>query len=473
MSLSVHASTLLLALLLAALLRYTSAAGCHVDTAWLSKLAGRSNRDVRAILPAPYCLLLSDAAVQPGSGYFYALDVRNGSVAWRWPAVQLGSGQYALQLLPSARPDRLYAMAWYRAEQQAAAANNTLHTVVAALHSGNGTAMWQYKVSMPYPTNDLPSFAILQPAVLEPALGERLVLAVRDSSAPMASAGRVVALEGSTGRLLSTVNLTSVAVSTIEAVGEGRQGYFTVAPFDGAQPLLQLLQLLPDGLIDQIEPEAEVFVAEVLHSQPVLRYQSNSTGARMLVARDAASNELMWANSDAFLTDTTWGSNATYEHHSAAYQLLDDMPDVFLVLNTAYNTQLDAHNTTLVMQAAAYQLSTGKQLSHSPVLSLSNLAHLDANPTTWQFDDVLLLRGDTAWYTLSLPQLTLVQRGEYATSDAWVASNNWLVDADGSYVALSYRNDSMQGYPPQPTSNLTQARLWRADGGSHRHVRGE
>ena len=93
----------------------------------------------------------------------------------------------------------------------------------------------------------------------------------------------------------------------------------------------------------------------------------------------------------------------------------------------------------------AFQLSTGKQLSRSPLLTCAN-TYTAANPTTWQFDDVLLLRGDSVWYTLSLPQLMLVQQGQNASDDAAQRAHNWLVDADGSYVALDYSD--MHGYPP-------------------------
>ena len=70
--------TLLLFLLLS-LVCSASATSCHISTEWSTKVAGRSDRYVDAILPAPYCLLLSFAWLNAMSSH-YALNVTDGRV---------------------------------------------------------------------------------------------------------------------------------------------------------------------------------------------------------------------------------------------------------------------------------------------------------------------------------------------------------------------------------------------------------
>ena len=108
-------STLLFAaLLLSALLGCARAGGCHIAKPWSSSVPDRRWRHRERHAAAPYCLLLSSAEAYNDTlpSFHYALDVRDGSVAWRWPASQLNANQYALWLQPSARPERLYAIAW-------------------------------------------------------------------------------------------------------------------------------------------------------------------------------------------------------------------------------------------------------------------------------------------------------------------------------------------------------------------------
>ena len=126
-----------------ALLFRASAASCSIDREWASKVAFRSDRDVSAILPAPHCLLLSNTVEWVDVGFHYALDVRNGSMAWQWPAVPFDTSQVALQLRASTHPGRLYALVSYASEEQSPYTT----AVLAALHAGNGTAIWQYKLS--------------------------------------------------------------------------------------------------------------------------------------------------------------------------------------------------------------------------------------------------------------------------------------------------------------------------------------
>ena len=268
-----------------------------------------------------------------------------------------------------------------------------------------------------------------------------------------------MALDGSTGRLLSTLNLTNTSSDTLEAVGDGSDGYFTLTTFvtPRSSHTLQLYRLLPDGTLHQTSANATALVNAALHSQPALRHETTGN-CTQLVARDLASNDIEWSSGDAFLVGTDWGANATYIQLDTAYQRIDGMPGGFLVINTAYAANLPGNTTTVVAQAAIFQLSTGKQITRSPLLTFPRLNHTVSNPSTWQFDDVLLLRGDSVWYTLSLPQLMLVQQGHYATPDAWVASNNWLVDADGSYIALDYSSDDgLRGYPPYTSSSSASA----------------
>ena len=473
MSTSRTASILIYVIL--AVVSSTASASCHIAKEWTVEVTGRSGRDVSVILPAPYCLLLSDVWIN-GTGSHYALNVLNGSVAWQWPQQSYGDDLQAVQLLPSANPDRVYALVQY--ERWPQQKNDSICALLAALHSGNGTAIWQHELCFPHVYGVQPSFAVMQPPLSNQTRGERLVLAISTNDQyPVTNDGVAEVVDGNTGRLLTSTNVSDVLSGTLAPVGQGTEGYFTMVSLNDS-PTLILLRLMPDNSINQSSSVHSAMLTDaVLRSQPALRYENSTTNKStvLLVARDVATNERAWSSSDAFLVGRNWGSNGTFAHFSTAYQLVDALPDLFMILNTAYDGE-DGSNVTVVAQAGVYQLSTGKEVSRSPLLAFDDLNHAGANPNTWQFDDILLLRADTVWYMLQLPLLRPVGSGHYVAPDAWLHNNNWLVDPDGSYVALVYQSEQVHGYPPQLNDNKVQPDSHSADeqlsaAMQHRHAK--
>ena len=342
--------------------------------------------------------------------------------------------------------------------------------------------MWQHELVNEHDPASLPSFAVLQPPALQPALGERLVMAASYSYRPRVLDVVVVVLDGSTGRPLSSYNLTDLDSDSIAPLGDGSDGYFTVQwPESGADTPVNLFRLLPDGSVVNATSAANATELlrdpRLLSSQYVLGWGEDPiTGQSELQARDVPSGKVRWTSDDAFLVGLRWGSNDTYWSGGTTYQLLDGMRDAFLVLNRVYDSTAPGlptvNGTTVLAQAGLYALSSGKQLARSPLLTLPHEHHTGDNPSTQQFGDMLVLRGDTSWFTLQLPQLTLVRQGVYATPDAWRDANNWLVDADGSYVALSHLTDGVRGHPPVAHNHTSvQQRLARAM--QRRHMRHE
>ena len=430
-------------------------------------MTGRSDRYVDAILPAPYCLLLSIAWVD-GMSFHYALNVTDGSVAWQWPLAPLGDMTQAVQLLPSADPDRVYALASFNL--YSGQTNEYTCGVLAALHSGNGTAIWQIQLCFHPSAGVEPAFTILQPPPSNSTQGERLLLALSSIIAPYTDDGVITLLDGHTGNPLWSTSLSNASSGTLDAVGDGSSGYFTL--LTTLWPTRQqLYRLVPDRTISA--PRDTLALTDVvLRSQPALRYENSSTNSTLLVARDVASDKQVWASTDTFLIGADWTpADDTFTHFSTAYELVDTAPELFIVINTAYYD--NSVNITVVAQAGVYQLADGKEVSRSPLLMYKGLDKWWDNPTTWQFGDTLLLRGDTVWYTLQLPSLQLVGAGQYATPDASVRSNNWLVDPDGSYVALLYHdNAAVAGYP-SVVNNQQESAGKQSDGGvQHRHMRG-
>ena len=171
----------------------------------------------------------------------------------------------------------------------------------------------------------------------------------------------------------------------------------------------QLLQLTAENQLRNVTSESLTLKDAVLRSEPALRY-NDQVYPTQLEAHRVADDELVWSDDDVFVLGTGW-TNETWDHYSISFQLIDALPDSFIVLNSAYNDSHGTDNTTVVAQAGVYQLSTGEEVSRSPLLAFTHLHHPDSNPSTWQFDDILLLRGDTVWYTLQLPSLQLVRRG--------------------------------------------------------------
>ena len=437
-------SSCLFILVILAVVSSTTFASCHISKEWSSDIVGRSQLDVSAILPAPYCLLLSDR--EDGTNYHYALRVENGSMAWQWPAYWFVDTQMrAAQLAVSVDPDRVYALVTYERWPQL---NTSTCGTLAALHSGNGTVIWQHELCMV--NGEQPGFAVMQPPLSNTTQGERLVLVITSNNQyPVINDGVAEVLDGNTGRLLSSSNVSDGYSLTIVPVGQGREGYFTVRSFGDLTPVLH--RLMPDNSINQSSSFYSAMLTDaVLRSEPALLHENSTTNKStvLLVARDVATDEQVWSSSDEFLVGRNWGTNGTFTHFSTVYQLVDALPELFIIINAAYNGD-DHGDVKVVAQAGVYQLSTGKEVSRSALLVFDHLYHPESNPTTWQFDDMLLLRGDTVWYTLQLPLLRLVGSGHYATHNASQLSNNWLVDPDGSYVALPYGiTNDVYGYPP-------------------------
>ena len=465
-----HSPALLLLLFLSVFVYSASAASCHIPKAWSTNVVGRSDRYVPAILPAPYCQLLSYSWVN-GTSYHYALRVRDGSVAWQWPRAPIGDMTQAVQLRPSSSPDRVYALVSW--ERDVMRVNSSVCSLLAALHSSDGSVIWAYELCFPEAAGVGPAFTVLQSAHSNSTDGERIVLTIGSSALDLGTDYMLAhVLNATTGRLLSTANLTNLVDWTIQPVGKGEDGYFTIDLLTNAttqRGLPQLFQLTADNRVTNISSTSVALLHAVLQSQPALRLDDPKYPTQ-LEAHDVASDALVWANEDSFLIGTDWGTNETFTHYSTSYQLSDTTPSLFIVLNTAYH-KIDNNNQTVIAQVGIYQLSSGKQVSLSPLLSFDHLYHPDANPTTWQFGDILLLRGDTVWYTLQLPSLEVVKQGQYATSDASLRSNNWLVDPDGSYVALLYGDtDEVRGYPPSMSDKVELARAHPAET-QHRHVK--
>ena len=466
-------------LVLAVLVCCTSAApsNCHIAQQWSLHIADRSVVDVSAILPAPYCLLLSDY-VQNSGDYYYALDVRNGSVAWQWPAEPYHDIQQVKGLQPSSHPERVYAAVSYVKNENTL--NESMCLVVAALHSGNGSAIWQHELCFHTAIGVVPTFIVMQPPPAHPTLGERLLLALSSNYLQIDHRDGVVeAIDGNTGAHLSSANLTNALDWSIQPVGHGEDGFFTFKDINDLETV-QLLQLLSNNTINQTANFSTPLTNAVLNSQPALQWEMTTTNERVLIARDVVSDKRVWSSNDSFLTGEEWGTNGTFTHDFTAYILVDSMPHVFLALNAAHNDNpnrnaVDGFNRTVVAQIGCYELASGKQVSRSPLLTFEHLGHVVSNPTTWQFDNILLLRGDTVWYTLELPSLKAAKSGHYVTDDAWQGSNNWLVDTDGSYVALVYQSDEIVGYPPYVSSGVEAGSEQQqpAGVGRRRHTRGQ
>jgi len=156
-------------LLLASLVCSTSAAAsCHIPKQWSTSVAGRSDR-----------LLVSELWLNDTSyptSFHYALRVKDGSVAWQWPTAPLGDMTQAVQLLPSASPERVYALASY--ERDAMQANGSVCAVMVALHSSNGQVEWQYDLCLPQVAGVGPAFTILPSPQPHSTAGERILLSI-------------------------------------------------------------------------------------------------------------------------------------------------------------------------------------------------------------------------------------------------------------------------------------------------------
>ena len=420
-----------------------ASAGCRISNRWSLDVEGRGTRDVYSILPAPYCLLLSDLW-QNGTGAFYALDVVAGRAAWQWPNTTVNNTlsvmQQVVDLQPStASSERVYGLVTFMTSEggdgQACAA-------FAALRTRDGTILYNR-------TFCFPSYMATASVVVIPPIKsrpERLVLVVGGYTVD--SYALVHVMNAASGRLLSTANVSAVLTYETQSVHKGRQGYFTINTAPLQTPQLYLLG--DDNHVHLVTNNPRALIGAVLRSQPALQYD-NPNQPSQLLASDVRTDKQVWSSKDPFLVGAQWGRNETFSHFSTTYQLLDSDPGRFLVLNCAYD-----HNKTVVAAVGLHALSDGQEVARSAVFTFSHLYHAWANPTTWEFDDILLLRGDTVWYTLQLPSLKLVQQGHYATEDASLQSNNWVVDADGSYVALMY-GDNTRITATLPTSTTHQS----------------
>ena len=472
MSRSSLTAALLVALCLSALVCRSSAVSCPISEQWSTLVPNVTSSIVPAILPAPHCLLVSDAMGSPGSpgspfyGYYYALDVRSGSLLWQWPT-EHAPLTIAQQLGRSAHAERVYAL--LRAFGYPDPRNGTATATLAALH-GNGTLLWQRDMNAGCQGYVVTSFAIMQPPVLYPALGERIVLAAGCDS----GGGEAVALDGSTGRLLSTFTVEQSWADSLTTVGDGREGYFTTQPL-GSPYDLRLYRLLPDGTVVNVtQDQSQLLALAQLFDQPAVRHENKSSSSgsveRLVVARDVASGKPWWSSNDSFLVGTDWGTQGTFEHTWTHFYPLDDMPDLFLVVNTAYDTAQDDHNNTIVAQAGVYRLSSGVQLSLSPVVVYTGEYLTWPWPQPRQYGDVVVLDMVTGWYALQLPALALIGQAPWPLSplEQWTA--NWLVDVDGSYIAIDYRGSNVTGSPPVNQSEPVARRRLKQNA-QHRHVR--
>ena len=414
-----------------------ASAGCRIPKPWSLDVEGRGTRDVYGVLAPPHCLLLSDLW-QNGIGAFYALDVVSGRVAWQWPNTtangSLGVFQQAVDLQPSLdSSDRLYALATYSTAE--GTAGDTCAALV-ALHPATGSPLYTRTFCFPSP---MATARIVVTPPVDTHHPERIALAI--GGYQLDSYTLIHVLDAASGRVLSTTNVSDVLTYEVAPVNRGRGGYFTTLTAAGQQS--QLWQVGVDDRVHLVSPIPRALIGAALRSQPALRCD-NPDHPSQLLAANVSTDAQVWASRDPFLVGTDWGRNATYAHYATAYELVESEPDRFLVLNDAFDM-----DRTVTAAVGLYSLSTGQAIARSTELTFPRLSHPEANPSTWQFGDVLLLRGDTVWYTLQMPSLELLQQGHYATDDAAMQSNNWIVSPDGSYVALIYGDDSrVMGYPP-------------------------
>ena len=468
MSRAALTAALLVGLCLSALVCRSSAAGCHISKRWSTVVPNATVYVVPVVVHAPHCVLVSEGLnfqYSPFYGYYYALDVRDGSLLWQWPTEHAPLA-IAQQLTRSAHAERVYAL--LRAFGYPDPRNGTANATLAALH-GNGTLLWQHSMDAGCQGYADTAFVVMQPPVLHPALGERVVLTAGCGG----GGGDAVVLDGSTGRLLSAFTIEGGQASTLRAVGDGSKGYFTVTTVGSPDELLH--RLLPDGSVVGIAHDQSQLLARAeLFDQPAVRHENTSDGSgnteQLVVARDVTSGKAWWSSNDTFLVGADWGTDATFAHAGTHYYPLDGAPDQFLVLNTAYDTARDAHNNTIVAQAGVYRLSSGARLSLSPVLAYTGV---DVNwvwPQPRQYGDAVVLDLYTNWYALQLPSLALIGQAVWPLSVQQQDSAKWLVDLDGSYVALPDRGNNVTGSPPVDQSEpAATQRTRRAQ--QHRHVR--
>ena len=422
--------------------------GCTIHADWNATVERRSDRALFAVLSAPYCQWVSYAYDADSNVVIYALDVRTGKQAWQWTCNQTYE-QCDFQLddegavvRSATAPGRLYIAA------NTGIAPSGLCDTLHALDAGTGKVLWSDTICNQY------KGGYYAPAVLTfPLAGlagkDEYVVHILD---PASTSGRAVVhvLAGSDGRLAWSGNITSVQWNGRLPLNHGVEGLFTLVDLTDSQ-YENVYRVNLNGSIELVSIHPTAFSnanyqALRLAASPSVLYINRGPDAS-IEALDVLNNDaVVWNSSDPFLVGDNWGVNSSFRHLTTDWNAPASTTGLFLVINAATGDDV------VVTQLALYNLSTGLQYSISPLFTLTNLTHPNDNPTTWDLvdDDVLAVRADSQWYMLDLPSLKVRAHGHYALADQGFVSNEWLVDTDGSYIAVPYGSQSLvQGFAPR------------------------
>ena len=427
--------------------------GCSIHADWNATVEYRSSRNLYAVLPAPYCQWVSSAYDDDNHYVIYALDARTGVEAWRWTCnstearCDLALDDEGAVVRSTTTPGRLYIATTTGVTPQYGLCD-TLH----ALDAATGKVLWSDTIC----NQDKGGF--YSPAVLTfPLAGlggkDEYVVHILD---PASSSKAVVhVLAGSDGRLAWSGNITAARWNGRLPLNHGVEGLFTLVDLtsSGGVQYENVYRVNVNGSIELVAADSQPFSSANynslrLSSSPAVLYNRGTDA--FLEAIDVVTGAQVWNSTDPFLVGDSWGVNDTFTHLSTDYNTLASSPQLFLVINTAAGS-ID-NSSVVISQLALYNLSTGLRYSISPLFTLTNLTHPTDNPTTWDLvdDDVLAVRADSQWYMLDLPSLTVRAHGHYALADQGFVSNEWLVDADGSYIAVPYGSQSLvQGFAPR------------------------
>ena len=424
----------------------SSLAGCTIPSDWNATVVGRSHLNLFAVLTAPYCQFISSALPSTDDYFIYSLDVRTGQEVWRWNCSAELCDEW-LDAEGAVVPSPTSLGRLYLSVNTVNTTEGTACDVLHALDASTGLTQWSdalcgsraavansIRAVLPFPLDSLPA-------------GQEVVLHMMGDGGN-GSPSLLHALNASTGQLLWSAEVPSVRWSAREPLNSGVDGLFTLLSQEGGGTEA-VYQIHPNGSVQLVAPSSIAFSPS---KRPYLRLaaQPSLVADNGISAYDVVSGSVMWTSHEPFLVGLSWGDNATFAHFSTDYRTLSSQPELFLVVNTAVSRR---DPVVLMTQLAVYELRTGRNVSLSPLFVLTHLTHPQANPTTWDFlaDDVLAVRADSQWLMLDLPQLTVRTRGHYASTDQGETSNEWLVNTDGSYIAVPYDNHQglVQGFTPR------------------------
>ena len=450
-------------------LPYSPLDGCSIHDDWNGTVEGRSDVSLFAILPAPYCQFVSFAHDIKYNDVIYALDVRTGKQVWQFACGNQTDGNrcdpwldiHGAALRSTTTLGRLYLAISNRVTSGQC---DTMY----ALDAGTGKVLYSDTVCNHNDTRGNPPPAVFIFPLDRLAGKDEYVLHMVSAGPTAGDEAIVHVLAGSDGRLVWSGNISSVAWNGALSsngplpLNNGLDGLFTLCDLTSLGcEVLNVYRVNDDGSVELVVADPDAFNGiddEIrLYAQPALVYNGPDA---TLSAIDVLTGATVWNSSDPFLVGDNWGVNASFRHLTTDWNAPTSCPGLFLVVNSAYGK---VNNSSVVItQLAQYNLSTGLQHSISPLFTLINLTESAYNPSTWDLvdDDVLAVRADSQWYMLDLPSLTVRAHGHYALADQGFVSKEWLVDADGSYIAVPYESSSVvQGYAPRQDSHAAETFL--------------